>query len=280
MNSECIKASWLSYRDKNAPEIESDLDIPSYFMITQCFENTTRESDVSKCESPPEDDSELLLPVTSSVTGRIYWNSYCARCNNDEADILPWIPTAKFNYDISYFINGSHDNRTPYPKTHNGVLRFIAELGNIIYTPPFPNEKKLCLRRDALFTCKSPGTRSTSTGWLKRACERIYSPVIIKDYLGKPYPFLNIFCYLFSCRNQYMFIQPSDKQQCGDVEYNEKGLFEGLTAILDYKALDRSNNDKTTEARQDKCHCDELYDVYLVSNTVRNGLNERHTRIS
>ena len=267
VSSECIKASWLSYRDKDAIETANDLAIPSYFMITQCFDNKTNDLDVENCQSPPDDDGKLMLPVTSSVTGRTYWNSHCARCNNDENDLLPWIPTAKFKIDISYFLNRSQYHGSVYPETYSDVLRFIAETGNIIYTPPFPNEKKLCLRRNTFFTCKQPRRRNTDAAWLEKACKRVYSPVIIEDYIGRRFPFLNIFCYLLLCRNQYMHTDRKEKTQCSGVEDSGRGSLGGLTALLDYTAEENDDNTRTTESRQDKCHCDELYDVHLVSIT-------------
>ena len=105
--SECIKASWLSYRDKDDFEIASDLDILGYFMITRCFENNANYVDVTKCQTPSEYDDEVMLPVISSDTGRIYWNSYCARCNNDDRDILLWTLSVKFDIDIAFFENNS-----------------------------------------------------------------------------------------------------------------------------------------------------------------------------
>ena len=37
LHSKCIKAIRDSYVDKNVPELECDLSLPSYFMITQCL---------------------------------------------------------------------------------------------------------------------------------------------------------------------------------------------------------------------------------------------------
>ena len=62
-----------------------NLDLPAYFMIKRCFENNANHVDVAKCQTPSDydgddNDDEVMLPVISSDTGRIYWNSYCARC--------------------------------------------------------------------------------------------------------------------------------------------------------------------------------------------------------
>ena len=69
MHSECIKSSRISYRDKDATEIASDLDIPSYFMITQCFENHMCNLDVKKCQSPSEDEVEDTFRLHHQTQG-------------------------------------------------------------------------------------------------------------------------------------------------------------------------------------------------------------------
>ena len=260
--SECIKASRMSYGDKDALEIAHDLDTPSYFMITECFGNNSIDFDVEKCQRPSGDEAEDMLPVISSNTGRIYWNSHCARCNNEESDILPWNSSVRFDFDITFFANDSKDyGSAVYPDMPDDLLGFISKTGDIVYSPPFPIADKMCLRKNTLYTCKSPSTKSTEVTWLKEVCERIYSPLIIENGFGRPYPYLNFFCYI--CRRQYT--KPSEKRQCGSVEHHGKGTAGGLTAILDYKALFRSQTVLTTGSRQEKCNCDEIYDIYVVS---------------
>ena len=265
MYSECIKASWLSYQNKDTPEIQSDLDIRSYFMVTKCFMKNCSDLDVSMCERPIEDHSQFMYPVTSLFTGRIYWNAHCARCNNDEGDLLPWTSTAKFHHDISYFLNRSRYThaKIPYPKTYKDVLSFVVGNGNIVYTPPFPNEDKQCLRKNILSPCKHPDIHIVEDPMLERATENIYSPVII-DILGRPRPFPNILHYLFVCRNQYIHKTGGGNKHCGYKEGSGKATSGGLTALLDFTEGDKR---QYSEERRDKCHCDELFDVYLVSIT-------------
>ena len=255
---ECIKASWLSYRDKDDLEIADDLDIPGYFMITHCFGNNARDTDMTKCHNPSESQNEVMSPVISSVTGRIYWNLYCARCNNDDSDISSWVTSVKFNTDITYFVNSSDDSVAHYPDTYTDMVKFISQTGNVLYTPPTSQDDKLCLRKNALYTCMDP-----KHVWLKEACERIYSPLIIENSLGYRIPFRNIFCYL--CRHQYM--KPSASTQCGFTGSHTKMTFKGMSALLDYRAHDSSHNAISTTPAHDKCRCDEVYDRYLVSRT-------------
>ena len=267
--SECIQASWISYQDKNAFELVTDLDIPGYFMITRCFENSTSPEDVIKCQTPLEYAEEVMLPVTSSVTGRIYWNSYCARCNNDGMDVLPWIASVKFDTDIAYFINYSYPSLAVFPDTYDDIPDFISKTGNIVYRPPFPQKDKLCLRKTNLRTCKRPRTKpigswleKNSTGsWLEKTCERIYSPLIIEGALERRYAFLNIFCYL--CRQQY--IKPNANRKCDYAERQEKNMFVRLSALLDFIASNSSTNAVSIVPRQGKCRCDEIFDLNLVS---------------
>ena len=263
--SECIQASWISYRDKDAFEIASDLDIPGYYMITQCFENNASQEDMKKCQKPSEYTEEAMLPVISSETGRIYWNSYCARCNNDGRDVSPWIASARFDIDIVYFINYSYPSARvlALPDTYNDVPEFISQTGNIVYTPPFPQEEKLCLRKKLLKTCTDYRNKPTGS-WLERACERIYSPLIIENILGMRFSFLNIFCYL--CRRQY--IRPNANRQCGYAESHAKDMSVGMSALLDFVAPEGINEALTIAPRQDKCRCDEIYDFHLVSTFI------------
>ena len=94
--SECIKAIRGSYVDKDVFHLERDSTIPSYFMITQCFGNNASDLAVKKCHHPSGNEFEATVPVTSLVTRRIYWNTHCARCNNDGNNIVPWNSTVRF----------------------------------------------------------------------------------------------------------------------------------------------------------------------------------------
>ena len=261
--SECIQATSISYRDKNAIEIAGNLDIPGYFMITQCFENNSSQEEVTKCQNPSEYAEEVMVPVISSATGRIYWNSHCAHCNNDGRDISPWTVSVKFDTDIAYFMNYSYPSVPAVPGTYNEIHEFISKTGTIVYRPPFPQEDKLCLRKNNLWTCKDPRTKRTGS-WLEKACERIYSPLIIENAFGMSYAFLNIFCYI--CRQQY--IRPNANRKCGSIEQHAKDVNNGIEVLLDYKAFDSIDNALGVTSRQDKCRCDEIYDLHLVSTII------------
>ena len=262
--SECIKATRMSYRDKDELEIASDLSIPSYFMITQCFQKNTTELTVRKCQNPSEDEIEDTLPVTSLNTGRIYWNSHCASCNNDETDIMPWNSSVTFDFDFAYFLNETDFDYgiRSVPETRDDLLQFISKTGDTFYAPHFPMEDKLCLRKNTMDTCKNQ-----VIPWLKEACERIYSPIVIENFLGRLYPFRNILCYL--CRKQY--IKSSKQRRCGYEDGHVKSNAGKLTVLLNYKALGGIHADMSTGKtdsfgnRDERCRCNEIYDTYTVS---------------
>ena len=259
--SECIKASWLSYRDKDDWELATDLDIPAYSMITQCFGDNASRGDVLRCQTPSKlDESEVMVPVISSDTGRIYWNPNCARCNDDDGDIIPWTAAVHFKIGIAYFANNTRRDQPAYPDTYSRILKFISQTGNIVYIPPVPLHDKLCLRKINLKTCTDSLNNPTGS-WLRRACERFYNPVIIEGSYGRRVPFLNIFCYL--CRQQY--ILPTANRQCGYQNDNTKDVSDGMLALLDYSGTASHSNDMTAAPRLGKCRCDEVYDHYIVS---------------
>ena len=264
--SECIKASWLSYRDKDV--LANYSEIPSYFMITQCFGNNASYVDLTKCQNPSEFDNGIMLPVTSSDTGRIYSNSYCARCNNDERDMLPWTASVQFYINIAYFTNNSLQDRSHYPDTYNCIPIFISQTGKIVYTPPFPQDDKLCLRKNTLMTCEDLRlNRPTTVSLLEKACKCIYSPLGIYSVFGVRFPFQNIFCYL--CQQQHeQYIQPSTSRQCDNDNSHDKDIFEGMSALLDYTTSESSYNAVTIAPRQGNGHCDEIYDHHLVSKII------------
>ena len=271
VHSECIKAAWLSYRDKGDFEIASDLDIHAYYMITRCFENDSNPVDVTNCQTPSryDDDAEIyhdaddgyMVPVTSLDTGRIYWNAYCARCNKDDRNNAPWAAAVQFNTDFAYFANNSRGDKISYPSTYDAFLHFVTHTGNILFTPPFPHNDRHCLRKDTVMACQGP-QNSPNYSWLKAACERIYSPLITDSaFPGRRVPFLNIFCYL--CRRQY--IKPTTRQECGYNDLHAKHWLKGMSALLDFKAAGDGDTSIGITPRQDKCRCDEVYDHHMVS---------------
>ena len=253
----------MSYRDKDAYEIASDLNIPGYFMVTQCFKNTKSDLDVEKCQFPSENEVEDTLPVTSSKTGRVYWNSYCARCNNDGSDIMYWNSSVKFDFNIAFFVNETNTYGSAYPETPDGILEFISETGDIVYVPPNSIEENMCFRKNTLYTCTIPRPTVTVIPWLSDACEQFYSPMLIENDFGRMYPFLNVFCYL--CRRQYL--EPNDNDYCGDIKHQYRDTPGKLTAVLDYRALSHHNagNSNAAGSRDEACDCDEIYDKHFVS---------------
>ena len=258
MHSDCIPATRKSYIDPNL----EPLGIPRYFMITQCFENETNEISVRRCENPSGDEIKDTLPVTSQVTGRVYWNVHCARCNKDESDLLFWNSSISFDFEIAFFVNKSiiSEYDHVFPETLDTFLDYIYKVGHVAFTPPFPMEDILCLRKKEQKTCTKHITKMTVIPWLNEACEQFHSPILIENFLGRQYPYRNVFCYL--CQKRY--IKPTDNRQCGSIHHDKS--FEGkLFALIDYEAIGGSQGDLTTASKDENCRCDEMLDPYLVS---------------
>ena len=278
--SECIKSVRESYIDKNVLELGYDLTIPSYFMITQCFGNNASSWTIQKCHLPSGNEFDETVPVTSSDTRRIYWNTHCARCNKDGSNLVPWKSTVRFNFDIAYFLNYSHHQLTDYPEKHDDILDYISKSGNIVFSPPFPIAEKLCILENILETCSmtesilNPTTDRTEISWLREACDYVYSPIILKTILGSEVPFRNIFCYLCQHQNVKLDIKPSDKRACEFTsgQWYVKSSSRQITGLLDYRAFtDYTGTDKvmaesnSVRPMNEQCACNEIFDPNFVS---------------
>ena len=275
LHSECIKAVRDSYMDKNVIHLEHDLTIPSYFMIAQCFGNCASDLTVKKCHHPSGNEFEEMVPVTSSDTRRIYWNTHCARCNNDGSNLVPWNSTVRFNFDIAYFFNHSSDTNAHYPENHDDILDYISKSGYILFTPPFPIADKLCIQKNILKTCMRPSTTTTNakeTSWLHEACDHIYSPFIVRNIFGRAYPFLNVFCYLCQHQNVKLDVKQSKQRQCEFTLGHLKSSSRQVTGLLNYRALTGDTVTDINEGRVDsfgstdgKCGCAKTLDTTAVS---------------
>ena len=274
--SECIKAVRKSYMDKNVLELEYDLTIPSYLMITQCFGNNASSLTIQKCNHPSGNEFEETVPVTSSDTRRIYWNTHCARCNNDDNNIVPWNSTVRFNFDIAYFLNRSHYQL--YPEKQDDIIDYISKSGEIVFSPPFPIAEKVCILENILKTCSmtenihDPATDGTETAWLREACDHIYSPIIFKSFWGRELPFRNIFCYLCQHQNIKLDIKQSEKRSCEFTSDRVKSSSRVITGLLNYRALtDYTGTDKVMgesdsgRSMDEQCGCNEIFDPNFVS---------------
>ena len=288
MYSECIKAVRDSYEDKDVIHLERDHTIPSYFMITQCFGNNASNLTIQKCHRPSGNEFEETVPVTSSDTRRIYWNTHCARCNNDGSNIVPWNSTVRFDFDIAYFYNHTNQQLTHYPEKPDDILKYISKSGYILFTPPIPMGEKLCIRKNLLITSMRSSiatTNITENSWIHQACDHIYGPFIVKNIFGIEYPFQNVFCYLLNYQNVKLDLSQSEKKDCEFTLGHVKSSSRQVTAMLDYKALTRyTETDMNTERKRansfglvdansfglvdDQCGCDEIYDANTVSRQV------------
>ena len=64
----------------------------SEWMISRCEHGPLDSEIIEKCENPKFDTSfQSLIPVTDTVTGVIYKNTYCTQCNKvNEAALKSW----------------------------------------------------------------------------------------------------------------------------------------------------------------------------------------------
>ena len=266
MKQECIVASLKSYGVN--PGFQSYDREHTYRMITKCFLDNANLTLVTNCESPDADNLDVNKPVTSLLTGYIYWNMACAACNDDAVYVKEWVPNIIIKANVPYFSNSSV-SQVPFPDTYEKLLTYIQSprLSDLIYTPPAglstELEDKVCILKDSFVVkyCEmSPHTEALSEmDWLFESCRRFVNPVRLLD--GDIY--MNIFCFV--CMHKMHLT--SSEQRCS----RGKGLVKApkgyLTALFNYK----SELDTTTSLENDmllvegSCGCAEIFDPFLVN---------------
>jgi len=159
----------------------------SYLLKQTCVIALVDESIESRtrCMFPEEFNIDDITPVTSSITLVNYRNKFCAACNNDDVDLLPW----------EQELSCSHKNDLP-PELFNGYLtkqeRFdiIRARGmcSIKWTSFNDSNVTPCYRVTQLYSECPPYAPDR----LKQLCSSDDSPFI--PYLGLRYRYKNMFC--------------------------------------------------------------------------------------
>ena len=263
VKQECVVASVASYRNKLTFDYSHMNHM--YRMVTSCFHDNTNLTLVAKCQHPDTDALSHNIPVTSHITGYTYWNKPCAMCNDDDDDVIEWIPNVLIKTSIPYFSNSSNPRRIPYPDTYELLSSLLntRRFSDIIYTPPVSilHANHKCIRKDLVRVsdCEQTLTEEglSTSDWLLESCKQIYSPAQHETRSISP----NIFCIV--CRNPVKLI--ANKQSCRSTgpPRAKPGY---LTALLNYK-LEPDHPAPRAEDRLidgTKCNCAEMFDPYQV----------------
>ena len=264
MKQICTVASSRSYGSAGFEAYQKE---HTYYMITKCFHDNPNQTIVANCEQPEIYNFNDNIPVTSLLTGYIYWNNACAACNDDALDVREWVPNIMIKTIVPYFSNKSA-RQLPFPDTYERLLTNIQSprLSDIIYTPPadLSTEDKVCIRKDSFhvkYCERSPNMEALSTtDWLYESCRRLFNPVQLQD--GDTYR--NIFCLV--CRRT-LYLTSSD-QRCSLGE-GQKALAGYITALFNYKAepdtMASIVNDPLHLLTEGSCGCTEIFDPFLVN---------------
>ena len=230
-----------------------------FHMVTTCFLDNSNLTLVDECQNPDPDALSNNIPVTSQKTGYTYWNKPCAICNDDEDDIIEWIPYVIIKRNIPYFSN--YSGSIPYPDTYETLSNILnaRSLADIMYIPPenIVPETHKCMREELLhpLDCKQTLDEegSSTPNRLDEACRHIYSPV--KHGPNSIY-YKNIFCLASGTPVRLV----TNKPICQTKEPIKASLGY-LTTLFNYKL----EPDQPAPVKVDeKCSCAEMFDPYLV----------------
>ena len=264
MKQICTVASSRSYGSTGFEAYQKE---HTYNMITKCFHGNPNLTIVANCEQPEIYNFNDNIPVTSLLTGYIYWNNACAACNDDALDVREWVPNIMIKTIVPYFSNKSA-RQLPFPDTYERLLTYIQSprLSDIIYTPPedLSTEDKVCIRKDSFhvkYCERSPNMEALSTiDWLYESCRRLFNPVQLLD--GDTYR--NIFCLV--CRRTLHLTSSDQRCSHGD---GRAALAGYITAMLNYKAepvtMASTENDPLHVLAEGSCGCTEIFDLFLVN---------------
>jgi hypothetical protein len=160
------------------------VDIDAYMLIQFCKSEGVQDiSDdvITKCLQADEDKIEEMLPVYSYVTEKNYRNIFCAMCNDDYENAVPW--ESRITCDIflrALFI---------FPKiAESSVLLNIRHAEDcFLQIKPNNDKARECIDRNALISDCS--LTQFSNPELINLCSEMYSPV-----KGKMGIYKNVYC--------------------------------------------------------------------------------------
>ena len=258
----CIPTSSKSYFGN--PENTLHFWHLRYSMVTQCPTGWGETDTVSKCEQPGEYNGfETKLPVTSMITGEIYWNYHCARCNNDVEDIMMWKATAIYPKNrLFYFTNKSipTSNFLTFETLYDGFVS--AE--EVVFTPPNRTlaENARCYPTALGCSRQNSRTQIPENEFILEACEQFASPITISGWIF----YTNVFC--FFCGASQM--PTATSTDCAAIQ-DGKNQYKSLSSLLNYQ-LQRFELIKRDEKKLSsrglvgpgECNCTEVFDKHLV----------------
>ena len=263
VKSECIGASFQTYFKR----LKYPATIARYSMVARCYTDKSNRSLVSKCETPTTADFEETLPVTSNTTGRIYWNKFCALCNNDNTELVIW-NSAAISQELLFYVNMSVTTLFPKPKQLDNLKTFddvhktlSSRDGNIIFTPSSDMVHKRCFIKSSLRSCEQ---NSSDVNYA--ACKQFYSPVYFTTHLSsRLFVYMNIFCLL--CRETNLPVV--QKERC-TLQESSRSVPGAVTSLLDYRTTAVSHS-IAQYSNTKNCRCYEFLDPYQVCSIHMNS---------
>ena len=264
IQNDCIAATSKSYFSKT----HVDFKYPHYSMVTRCFNNRDNVTLVTRCEQPDLHDlkADETIPVYSKVTGRTYWNKYCAICQNDSQDIVTW--DAKIHMKRDYLIFRHRSIPVTPAQNFSHFYDMSVNAGELIYTKPNeigPSmEPSMCVPKNRIRQADEANFHALchEHQFLRDACHNFDSLSVVYGFKG-PVTYKNMFCLL--CQTDRI-LSNSDPDCELDVF---KGMQPSYTALLNHNFLVEgalSGGYEKEQTTQQKCPCYTILDSVQVRN--------------
>ena len=229
----------------------------SYLLKQTCVIALVDESIESRtrCMFPEEFNIDDITPVTSSITLVNYRNKFCASCNNDDADLLPW----------EQEVSCTDKNDLP-PELFNGYLTkqesfdIIRARGmcSIKWTSFNDSNVTPCYRVTQLYSECPPYAPDR----LKQLCSSEDSPFI--PYLGVRYRYKNMFCMACNIMSFNEHVQVTTLNRCHSLDLIMQPIVSRFTAFLNMNGLASASDGATEHTSLHKCDNGQLYNEDLV----------------
>ena len=152
-------------------------------MISRCEQGQFDSEIIEKCENPKFDTSfQSLIPVTDTVTGVIYKNTYCTQCNKvNEAALKSW------GFRIGC------DEILHFPAKDMLVLEIYKANCTVNFVKVKYSESHDCEKPSySISTCNETGQWQHHDELINQACDSFVAPF--------DFTFKNYFCYLCNSR--------------------------------------------------------------------------------
>ena len=264
IKSECIPATSAVYFTESTKISISYLLHP---VETKCFPqngyNATKRynSTITSCEQPNVHHYVIdeMTPVSSLISGRSYWNKYCAMCNNDSQDIEPWSAMVHVERPYCYFFNKYFQLGT---ETFASFFKSIIKAGKFVYRKPNKLKYIPCLLTNDGSDCDSRSLSGDNPKerFMRDACSNFSAAVLIRGKI-RASPYKNIFC--FFCGGDEII--PPGKGSTPDCMFTDihKNIDAVMTGLLNYRLghiKDGEGRATTDEQERDTCPCRSTFD--------------------